>query len=78
ALMVGSPADVAIWRLDGPTFAGVVGDPIEGWLRSGPTSAWYTLINGRPVVEQGRLVSPRLDEMLAAHRRIAGRFQRPR
>ena len=75
ALTVGSPADVAIWRLDGPTFAGVVGDPIEGWLRSGPTSAWYTIINGRPVVEQGRLVSPRLDEMLVAHRRIAARFQ---
>ncbi len=78
ALVVGSPADIVIWRLDGPAFAGVVDDPIEGWLRSGPTSAWYTIVNGEPVVERGRLVSTRLDEMLASHRRIAGRFQLPR
>lgn len=74
-LAVGSPADVAIWRLDGPAFAGVVDDPIEGWLRGGPTSAWYTIVNGRPIVEQGQLVSSRLEEMLALHNRIARRFQ---
>ncbi|MGI9598375.1 MAG: amidohydrolase family protein, partial [Acidimicrobiales bacterium] len=74
-LAVGSPADIAIWRLDGPAFAGVVDDPIEGWLRSGPTAAWYTIVNGHPVVEEGRLVSTRLDEMLGRHRKIAGRFQ---
>lgn len=74
-LAVGQPADVAIWRLDGPVFAGVIDDPVEGWLRSGPIAAWYTIVDGRPVVERGRLVSPRLDEMLATHRTIARRFQ---
>lgn len=74
-LAVGAAADVAIWRLDGPAFAGVVDDPIEGWLRSGPIGAHYTIVAGRPVVEQGMLVSARVDEMLASHRRIAARFQ---
>ncbi len=75
-LVVGAPADVVLWKLDGPAFAGVIDDPVEGWLRSGPTSAWWTIINGRPVVEDGRLVSPRVDEMLGLHRSIATRFQR--
>lgn len=74
-LVVGRPADVAIWQLDGPVFAGVVDDPVEGWLRAGPVSAWYTIVNGAPVVEEGQLVSDRLDEMLQVHRTVARRFQ---
>ncbi len=76
-LVVGRPADIALWRLDGPAFAGVVDDPIEGWLRCGPTAAWHTIIDGRVVVENGRLVHQGLDEMLRQHRVIASRFQQP-
>ncbi len=74
-LAVGMVADIAVWKLDGPVFAGVLDDPIEGWLRSGPTAAWHTIVDGTPVVENGVLVSPRVDEMLARHRTIARRFQ---
>ncbi len=74
-LAPGAVADLAVWRLDGPAFAGVLDDPIEGWMRCGPTGAHHTVVNGEPVVEAGRVVSPRLDEMLADHRRIARRFQ---
>ena len=74
-LVVGHPADVTMWRLDGPAYAGVMDDPIEGWLRCGPTSAWYTIINGQLVVAEGRLVSERLAEMLNRHRAISRRFQ---
>ena len=74
-LSVGAVADVAVWKLDGPTFAGVLDDPIEGWLRCGPTSAWHTIVNGELVVESGQLVSPRVDDMLAQHKTIARRFQ---
>ncbi len=74
-LSVGAVADIAVWRLAGPSFAGVVADPIEGWLRCGPTGAWYTVVAGRPIVADGRLASPRLDEMLVDHSRIARRFQ---
>ncbi len=74
-LSVGAVGDVAVWNLQGPTFAGVLDDPIEGWLRCGPTSAWHTVINGKTVVENGTLVSPELDEKLQRHRTIARRFQ---
>ena len=74
-LSVGAVADVAVWKLDGPTFAGVLDDPIEGWLRCGPTSAWHTIVNGELVVESGQLVSPRVDDMLDQHKTISRRFQ---
>ncbi|MCU1360210.1 MAG: putative triazine hydrolase, partial [Ilumatobacteraceae bacterium] len=75
-LAPGAVGDLAIWRLDGPTFAGAVADPVEAWLRCGPASAWYTIVHGRPIVEQGRLVHPALDEMLRRHDHQARRIQR--
>lgn len=74
-LTVGAAADVAVWKLDGPLFAGVVADPVEGWLRSGPTSAWCTVVNGRTIVDKGQLVSSKLDEMLQLHASVSRRFQ---
>ncbi len=74
-LVVGAPADVAVWRLEGPSFAGAVDDPIEAWLRCGPLAAHHTLVAGRFVVADGRPVDERLDEMLARHRRAAERFR---
>lgn len=74
-LSVGAVGDLAVWKLDGPIFAGVLDDPIEGWLRCGPTAAWHTVVDGQLVVESGRLVSDDLTERLADHRRIARRFQ---
>ncbi len=74
-LSVGAVADIAIWKLVGPTFAGVLDNPIEGWLRCGPTAAWCTIVNGIPVVDEGRLVSDQLDARLTQHKQIARRFQ---
>jgi cytosine/adenosine deaminase-related metal-dependent hydrolase len=74
-LAVGAAADLVAWKLDGPTFAGVLDDWVEGWLRCGPVAAHHTMINGAMVVDSGALVSPRLDALLADHRRIARRFQ---
>jgi cytosine/adenosine deaminase-related metal-dependent hydrolase len=75
-LQPGAVADVAVWSLTGPAFAGALADPIEAWLRCGPISARDTVVGGRPVVRNGVLVSPRLEEMLATHRRISLRIQR--
>jgi len=74
-LAVGAVGDVAIWRLVGPQYAGVLDDLIEGWLRAGPNSAWHTIVAGRSVVHNGELVDERLDEQLLSHRRISRRFQ---
>ena len=74
-LSVGAVGDVVVWSLDGPQFAGVVDDPIEGWLRCGPTSAKHTIVHGRSVVGNHQLVSDKVDEMLSAHSRLARQMQ---
>ena len=74
-LSVGAVGDVAVWSLQGPRFAGAIADPIEAWLRCGPVSATHVVVNGKPVVRDGELVSPRVDEMLRNHDRLARRMQ---
>lgn len=74
-LSVGTVGDLAIWDFKGPITAGVVVDPIEGWLRCGPMSARDTIVAGSVVVSDGHLVSPKLDEMLSTHKTHARRFQ---
>jgi cytosine/adenosine deaminase-related metal-dependent hydrolase len=71
----GAVADVAVWSLTGPSFAGALADPVEAWLRCGPTGARDTIVHGRAVVRDGMITSGRLDEMLAAHDRISRRIQ---
>ena len=75
-LTPGAVGDVAVWRLDGPIFAGAIADPIEGWLRCGPTSAWHTIVHGRFVVRDGHIVDERnLADALRRHRVEATRIQ---
>lgn len=76
-ISVGAVGDLAIWELSGPVFAGVLDDPIEGWLRCGPTAARDTIVHGNPIVRDGHLVSADLGANLAAHRVAARRFQPP-
>ena len=75
-ISVGAVGDLAIWSLTGVAFAGAVADPIEAWLRCGPTGAKYTIVNGKLVVDNGQLVSNKVDSMLATHRTVAKRMQR--
>lgn len=74
-LTPGAVADVAVWSLTGPSFAGAIADPVEAWLRCGPAAARHTVVNGRAVVRDGHLVSDRLPEMLQAHDRLARQLQ---
>ncbi|HEY0520801.1 MAG TPA: 8-oxoguanine deaminase [Ilumatobacteraceae bacterium] len=75
-LAVGAVADVAIFALRGPAFAGALADPIEAWLRCGPVSALHTVVNGRFVVRDGTVVHPELGEVLRTHAAHAARIQR--
>ncbi len=74
-LAVGSVGDLAVWSLDGPAGAGVIHDPVEGWLRCGPFGAHHTVVAGKVLVRDGLLTDPALEERLAQHRRVAERFQ---
>ncbi|MCP3937047.1 MAG: 8-oxoguanine deaminase [Actinomycetia bacterium] len=75
-LSVGAVGDVVLWSLDGLSFAGALSDPIEAWLRCGPTSARTTIVGGTVVVDNGSLVADNTEERLAQHRRIAEAMQR--
>jgi cytosine/adenosine deaminase-related metal-dependent hydrolase len=74
-LSMGAVGDMAVWALDGPAFAGAVSDPVEAWLRCGPVAARHTVVAGVPVVENGVLVHPSVEEMLRRHRVRADRMQ---
>ncbi len=76
-LSVDACADLAVWSLEGVRFAGALSDPVEAWLRCGPTAARHTVVAGRFVVEDGVAVHPDLEEQLAVHRRVSERLQAP-
>ena len=62
-------------KLGGITYAGALTDPVEAWLRCGPTAARHTVVAGVPVVEDGAPVRPGLDDVLARHRELAAAVQ---
>jgi cytosine/adenosine deaminase-related metal-dependent hydrolase len=74
-LSVGSAGDLVAWPLDGVQHAGAWSDPVEALLRCGPNAAKHTIIAGRVVVEDGRLVDGRVGNMLARHAAVARRWQ---
>ena len=74
-LTVGAVGDVVAWPLTGPAFAGAIADPVEAWLRCGPITARHTVVHGNPLVRDGLLVHPAVDERLAAHASLAARVQ---
>ena len=75
ALTPGACGDLVVWSLDGIPFAGALSDPVEAWLRCGPTAARHTVIAGRLVVEDGHLSHTGLDDVLRRHRAAAARLQ---
>ena len=74
-LRPGAVGDIAVWSLTGPSFAGAIADPVEAWLRCGPVAARDTIVHGRAVVRDGRLVHAAVEERLLAHRAVATRLQ---
>lgn len=75
-LTVGAVGDLVCWPLTGIAFAGALTDPVEAWLRCGPVAARHTVVAGRPVVEDGALVHPGLEDILRRHHAAASRLQR--
>jgi 8-oxoguanine deaminase len=74
-LRTGAPGDVVVWELDEVAFAGVHTDLVEGFLRCGPVRARHTIVNGQFLVRDGVPQSNKLQDALAAHRRISRDWQ---
>jgi cytosine/adenosine deaminase-related metal-dependent hydrolase len=74
-LTVGAVGDLVCWPQEGVAFAGALTDPVEAWLRCGPTAARHTVVAGRVIVRDGALPVPGLDDVLARHHTAAARIQ---
>ena len=74
-LSVGAAADIAVWDLNGVQHAGVLGDPVEGWLRCGPIGARDTIVNGSALVRHGDLQNPEWRTRLESHQLQSRRMQ---
>src|SRR5499426_721747 len=75
-LSVGAAGDLVCWPQQGVAFAGALTDPVEAWLRCGPTAARHTVVAGRVIVRDGAFAVPGGDGILARHAAAAARIQR--
>lgn len=75
-LALGANADVCIWPLEGVAWAGAVSDPIDAWLRCGPSAPRDVLVGGRAVVSDYRINQPDIESLLRRHAAAARRIQR--
>ena len=74
-LAPGANADFCVWPLAGVQWAGAVSDPIEAWLRCGPSAPRHVYVAGEAIVEAGELRGVELDDLLRRHERAARRIQ---
>ena len=75
-LAPGRAGDLVVWPIGGIPFAGALSDPVEALLRCGPAHPRHTVVAGRSLVTDGRLVAAAVEEMLQRHRRVAGEWLR--
>jgi cytosine/adenosine deaminase-related metal-dependent hydrolase len=75
-LTPGSAADVVVWNLAEIEVAQSPDQVLEAWLAAGPGAPRHTLIQGRFVVRDGRLVSPNYEETQRRHDAITADWQR--
>ena len=76
-LAPGMAADLVGYRVDGIGHAGAGGDIVAGLLTCAPAGAWFSLIDGRVVVDQGTLPGLDLGALVGAHERQSRRICRP-
>jgi cytosine/adenosine deaminase-related metal-dependent hydrolase len=67
----GKRADVAMFSVEGLAFAGAESDPVAAVVHSGPQRVRHLLVEGAPVVRDGRLVNVDEESLAAEGRRVA-------
>ena len=71
SLEPGNAADLVAFRVDGLEHAGGQSDPVASLLTCAPGRAWLSVINGRVVVEQGKMKAVEMGMLIERHNRIA-------
>lgn len=71
SLQVGNCADFFTIDLNTVDYAGALNDPVAATLFCAPQKAKYTVINGRVVVEDGRVLTVDMRPVVEAHNRFA-------
>jgi cytosine/adenosine deaminase-related metal-dependent hydrolase len=74
SLEPGKRADVALFSVEGLAFAGAESDPVAAVVHSRPRRVRHLLVEGAPVVRDGRLVNADEDALAAEGRRVAKRI----
>ncbi len=71
ALKPGMAADVVAFDVQGIEHAGALHDPVAALVFSAPTRAAYTMVNGKFVVREGRLVTVDERRLVMRHNALA-------
>lgn len=74
SLQPGNAADLVAFRIDGIAHAGAQGDIVAGLLTCAPQPAWLSVINGKVVVEEGRVAGLDLPALVEQHNRLSRRM----
>jgi cytosine/adenosine deaminase-related metal-dependent hydrolase len=74
SLQPGKAADLVAFRIDGLEHAGAHGDPVAALLTCAPGRAWWSVINGRLVVDQGQVANLDLGPLIERHNAISRRM----
>jgi 8-oxoguanine deaminase len=75
-LAPGMAADVVAFRVDDLAHAGGLTDPVASLVTCTPTQAWLSVINGRPVVEDGQFLPFELGPVIETHNQISRQMMR--
>ena len=76
SLEPGKAADLVAYRVDGIQHAGAGGDSVAGLLTCAPVNAWFSIINGRMVIEQGEITGVDIKALVKQHNEQAERLLR--
>jgi 8-oxoguanine deaminase len=71
ALAVGKAADLVAFRIDDLAHAGGLFNPVDSLLTCAPGRVWFSMINGRVIVEQGQFLPFELEPLIETHNRLS-------
>jgi 8-oxoguanine deaminase len=73
-LAVGQAADFVAFRVDDIFHAGALADPVAALLTCAATQVWFSVINGRVIVEKGQFLPFELEPLVETHNRLSWRM----